>query len=398
MIDLFDNIDNCCGCAACKDACPKDAIKMAENEYGFLYPQIDDKKCINCGMCKKVCAYQKANDGNKPIEAYAVVAKDNEVLIKSASGGAFFAMAEEFINTGGIVYGCVLEGRKVYHCRASNVETLQKMRGSKYVQSDIQDVHKNVKSDLNKGKRVLFSGTPCQVDSLHSYLNNFHCDTTNLITMDIICHGVPSNRLFKDYIRLLEKKFKGDILSVSFRDKVKGRLMILKFTFDDGRIKYINPLNSSYFNQFLKGNIYRDCCYSCKYANEKRAGDITIGDYWDLDKVEKDIAERINVKNGVSAVIINTAKGKDFFDKSKNLIKYESTFENIAKNNSQLVRPTKLSGDREYYLNIYKTKGISAFNKAYFKKNRIIIWKIKLSGLLTESFRNKLKRILRVGR
>lgn len=397
MIDLFENVNNCCGCAACKDACPKDAIKIIENEYGFLYPEIDDNKCINCGICRNVCAYQKSNDNNKPIEAYAAVAKDNEVLIKSASGGAFFAMAEEFINNGGIVYGCVLENKKVYHCRAGNVETLKKMRGSKYVQSDMENVYNNIKSDLNKGEKVLFSGTPCQVDGLKSYLNNFRCDLSNLITIDIICHGVPSNKLFKDYIKLLEKKFKKNIISVSFRDKVKGKLMILRLCFDDGKIRYINPLNSSYFTLFLKGYIYRDCCYSCKYAGEKRAGDITIGDYWDLEKVEREIAEKINVKNGVSAVIINTVKGKDFFDKSKTLIKYESTFENIAKNNSQLVRPTKYSNEREYYLNVYKNKGISSLNKAYFKKNRIIIWKIKLSGLLPEGFRNKLKRILRIG-
>lgn len=397
MIDLFENVNNCCGCAACKDACPKDAIKIIENEYGFLYPAIDSNKCIDCGICKRVCAYQKINDNNKSIEAYAAVAKDNEILMKSASGGAFFSMAEEFINNGGIVYGCVYKEREVYHCMADNVEILKLMRGSKYVQSDMQNVYNNIKSDLNTGKKVLFSGTPCQVDGLKSYLNNFRCDCSNLITIDIICHGVPSNKLFKDYIKLLEKKFKKNIISVGFRDKVKGKLMILRLCFSDGEIKYINPLDSSYFNLFLKGYIYRDCCYSCKYASEKRTGDITIGDYWDLEKVEREIAEKINVKNGVSAVIINTVKGKDFFDKSESLIKYKSSFENIAKNNSQLIRPTKYSNEREYYLNLYKNRGISSLNNAYFKKNRFIIWKIKLSGLLPNGFRNKLKRILHVG-
>lgn len=214
---------DCCGCTACASICGKKAITMAPDSLGFLYPQVDTDLCVDCGLCEKVCNF--SNDYSTPEnfsvpEPYGVRLKDNSEVMKSRSGGAFKAFSDWVLNRNGVVYGAGFkEHFKVAHCRATTPEERDIMRGSKYVQSDLHGVFQSVKSDLVQGKWVLFSGTPCQTSALQSYLPIKL--QSNLLLVDIVCHGVPSPKFWKDYIDYIEQKEGKEIIKVYFRDKEK---------------------------------------------------------------------------------------------------------------------------------------------------------------------------------
>ena len=217
-IKLFKEKNDCCACGACLNICPKQAISMQKDEYGFLYPQIDKGKCIKCGLCLKTCAFQNSELKNIPIKTYAAQS-DNTDLKESASGGIFASIATNVLREGGVVYGAAMEMENdkliVRHIAVENDADLIKLQGSKYVQSSTEKIYQDVKKKLNDNRLVLFSGTPCQVDGLNSYLGKTY---DNLITIDIICHGVPNNQMFQDYIALLEEKYKDKIIKAGYID------------------------------------------------------------------------------------------------------------------------------------------------------------------------------------
>lgn len=226
-ITLFEDKSKCCCCSACYNICPQNAIFIKEDEHGYKYPQIDTSKCVKCGLCKRICPYQRKIESYKnkekqemQKESYAAQIINEEILNKSASGGIFAAIATEILNNDGIVYGCSLEKKEnklePKHIRIDNIENLYKIQGSKYVQSDIKDSLKMVKRDLDEGKIVVFSGTPCQIDGLKAFLKS---DYEKLLTIDIICHGVPNARIFQDYIEFEGNKIEGNIIEFKFRDK-----------------------------------------------------------------------------------------------------------------------------------------------------------------------------------
>ena len=289
-IILFDDKKNCCACGACMNICPKNAIKMQEDEYGFLYPQIDENKCVQCGACQKVCAYQNGQVGNTPIKCYAAVNKDKEELMKSASGGIFAAMATTILKDDGVVFGAALDFENghahPHHIAVREVSQVYRLQGSKYVQSAIENTYVEAKEELDLGKKVLFSGTPCQIAGLYSYLRKGY---ENLYTIDVICHGVPSAKFFDDYIQYMTKKNKAKaVISYSFRDKKKGWGMNnrIGFEYASGKKKnmYIPARLTSYNTFFLDGDIYRENCYQCPYAKRESTVDFTIGDYWGIEK------------------------------------------------------------------------------------------------------------------
>lgn len=372
---IINNKYNCCACSACLNICPKNAIIMEENELGFKYPKIDETKCINCGLCKKACHYKKEKSYLKqPIKSYAAVEKNKNLLLNSASGGVFAEIAQNILKNNGIVYGCSMnlkENNSIKHIRISELEELSKLQGSKYVQSDIANTYKQTKEDLENGKIVLFSGTPCQIDGLYGYL--LGKEYKNLYTIDIICHGTPNQKMFKDFIEFLENKNDVKIIDFKFRAKKKEKSLLSYITYitKNGNkcSKFIPAFNLSYYQLFLDGKTYRDNCYSCPYATSKRIGNITIGDFWGI---KEEHPNEIDSKNGVSCIIVNDERGKKLLKKyNKDLITIDSEFKKIARHNKQLNVPSKLDDERSKLMNIYREEGYKEIDKYYFKKNKL---------------------------
>lgn len=223
MIELFVEKKDCCGCGACMNICPKTAIHMEKDEYGFLYPRIDVGKCVECGACKKVCAFQNEPARRQPQRVYAIASKNNDLVTNSASGGLFATMAMYVLEHGGCVYGAIMQHEEhelhIRHACCETKEDLYRFQGSKYVQSSLGNIFKDIQMKLKNDILVLFSGTPCQVDALKLFLKK---EYSNLLTVDIVCHGVPNEQIFNDYIHYIEKKIGGEIREFKFRDKSLG--------------------------------------------------------------------------------------------------------------------------------------------------------------------------------
>lgn len=379
-IILYEDKANCCGCGACLNICPKNAIEMKEDEYGFLYPQIDIDLCIECGKCKRVCSYQNEEGVlHKPLKVGAAMGVNNEMVKKSASGGVFAAVAQKALEKGGVVYGCAFLNKDgvIYpeHIRIDNVHELHKLQGSKYVQSIIRDTYKKVKSDLKNGKMTVFSGTPCQVAALKGYLGK--TDQSNLFTIDIICHGTPGASFFQAYIKEVEKKIKGTVIDFRFRDKTGGwglKGAIIYLDRNKKTKKKLMPVQlSSYYSLFLNSEIYRENCYSCKYAREYRPGDITIGDYWGFEEEHPELLIEngggFDRTAGISCILVNTDKGMEWLEKLKPEIEFApSSFEKVAKRNSQLKVPSIHTELREKVLNLYSVNGYASVDSWYYKR------------------------------
>lgn len=401
-MNLIENKKKCCGCAVCYNVCPKNAIEMKEDEYGFVYPYIDEDKCINCGLCKKMCGYQsKDKQLYEPKQVYAAQTKDNELIMKSASGGIFGELARNVVSNNGIVYGAAMtyekDGVNVKHIRVDKIEDLVKLQGSKYVQSDICEIYTFIKEDLNNNKIVLFSGTPCQVYALRSYLE--FKEYENLFMIDIICHGVPNNKMFNNYLNVFKKHEEEKVTEFKFRDKTKewGLNATIKINKKGSIIKKrISAFDSSYYQLFLDSKIYRENCYECPYAQKNRIGDMTIGDYWKIEQEHKEYIEDgvLNLKKGISCIIVNNESGQILLNKfGENILKYSSTFEKVAANNLQLVKPSTMKNDRNEIMNIYISKGYKDVDK-YYKKKSFIKRKIKkILYILPMNIRNKVRKL-----
>ena len=317
----------CSGCGACVQKCPKKAITMKENAEGFLYPKINYEKCINCGLCKKTCPslnYRVEENKDYP-KAYAVKNKNIKDVLNSSSGGVFILLAKYVIDKKGVVYGAAYdENNNIKHIAVDSQKDLIKLQGSKYVQSDTTAIYNDVKKNLSDKKLVLFSGTPCQIKGLKNFLGkNFD----NLLTCDLVCHGVPSQKLFKKYLTYLEKKYHKTVKKFDFRNKgKKGWGLTAKVTFDDNSKKYINSDFDPYYSNFLNCNTYRESCYNCKFASTKREADITLADYWGILSIHNNFYD----KKGVSLILINSQTGEETINKLKDNIYIQETDLNYA--------------------------------------------------------------------
>ena len=316
QIKLFNKKEDCCGCSACANICPKSAINMEADELGFLYPRIDETKCIKCGLCKKVCAFNSNYDKNlnlDEIDIYAVWHKNIDELASSQSGAAFIALSDWVLNKNGIVYGAGYTGHfRVVHKRATTKTERDEFKGSKYVQSDLNTVFKQVKTDLENNQYVMFSGTPCQIAGLKSFLKLSKVNSEKLYVIDLICHGVPSPQFWEDYLNYLEYKNNNTLTKVNFRDKKFGWASH-KESFQFSNTTY------TYTYIFYQEIMFRRSCSICHFANLRRTGDVTIGDFWGIGKISTEL-EKAN--KGVSILLINTIKGKELF----NFIKPEINF------------------------------------------------------------------------
>ena len=341
--------EKCTGCSACATVCPNACITMAEDEIGHFIPVIDEEKCTNCGACQKMCPNNKQIERNKPHKAYAAVSADNKDYQTSSSGGAASVFSKYIVENGGAVYGCTgTKGYDICHIRVDNIDELAKLKGSKYVESRMGNTFELIKNDLQDDKTVLFIGTPCQCAGAKSLFSKYD----NFYAVDLICHGVPPQKLLKEH---LSEKLNKEPDEIRFRE---GADFCFKAIKNGKVINQYSNLFDLYYIGFFKSLYYRNSCYNCSYANSERCSDITIGDFWGLGKSE--IAQKH--KNGVSVVLVNTKKGEQLFENCQNEFLYEQRDVDEAVNgNAQLRRPSFKHKNTEKFRRIYPKLG---FKKA----------------------------------
>lgn len=385
--------ERCCGCTVCAEKCPKKAIVFQVSNEGFLYPTIDESKCTNCGMCLKVCPINSPIVNAREAQVgYATWVRDEEVLLRSSSGGLFYPLAELIISQNGYVCGCINDERCLpMHIISNKLDDVLKMQGSKYVESFLGNIFSQVKEKLDSGVQVLFTGTPCQIAGLRKYL----CVSYDgLICVDLICHGVPSRLLFQEYLQWQEKRYGGKVEAYHFRSKNKHdwsltyRMKIVK----GKKMKIVEHMASldPYYYGFLQGMTYRESCYHCPYSCLERIGDITIGDFWGIEKVDP----QLNNSGGVSAVIINTSKGEMLFRQIKDLLAYqEISVLDIQKHNGNLISPTKRPEKRSGIYSRLNEAGFKMIAKQELRHNKCFIEWIK--DCIPNRVRQKIKRIIR---
>lgn len=317
--------ENCTGCYACKNICPEDCITMGSDFEGFRYPTVDIKSCVECGLCEKVCPiiHKKVIENNP--KAYACYNKNEKTRMESSSGGLFTLIAEQIIDNGGIVFGALFDNEfNVIHDYVDIKENLSKLRGSKYVQSKIGDMHKKVKCDLLQGKQVLFTGTPCQIAGLKSYLQK---DYDNLFCIDNICHGVPSPKVWQNYISYQEKYFKSSLSKINFRNKDTGWKDYSVYISFENNDEYKNKFNNDlYMKAFLKDICLRPSCYQCEFKSLHRQSDITLADYWGIQSMIPDMDD----DKGTSLIFVNSERGQVMLEKIKAQILYREVDINKA--------------------------------------------------------------------
>lgn len=340
---------DCCGCAACVNICPHNAISMVENYEGFLYPEIDEAKCVSCGLCQKACpVLSKDNNNFKKPDCYAVMA-DDETRKVSSSGGAFSILADYILDKKGYICGCTFDKSelKAKHIIINLKEDLYKLRGSKYVQSDIGTSYLDVKKLLENGNFVLFSGTPCQVAGLKSFLRK---DYENLLTVDILCHGVPSPKVHRKYLNELLKSRDEKVINVNFRDKVRGWSPILTHTTTTTTTTYSYiQVDDTYMQLFLNNISLRKNCTDCKFCSTQRPGDFTIADFWGIENFDKNL----NDGKGTSLVLVNNIKAKNIYERLSEKFQLSKSvpLKYAILGNRNLYSPHKIHPKREEFFN-----------------------------------------------
>lgn len=371
----------CNGCSACANACPKNCITMVPDELGFLEPQIDEKICVDCGLCEKVCPVFNKNEVETTPKAYAVKNTDENIRMQSSSGGAFTAIAEKIIDDGGIVFGAAFtdDFKAVEHIAVESAEDLYKLRGSKYVQSRIGTSFVDAKKELDKGRKVLFTGTPCQIGGLLSYLQKNY---ENLYTQDIVCHGVPSPSVWKKYIELREEKAGSKINYVSFRCKDTGWAtysMQMKFT--NGVEYCVKNSYDPYMKGFLDNTYLRSSCYDCVFKTVQRKADITLADFWGV----WDTLPQMHDGKGTSLVITNTEKGEDILnDLSNQLEIVEADLSEAVKYNSAAEKSVPHNIQREQFLIDFNAQPFEKVIKKYGSPD----WKKQLKSKIKSILKN----------
>lgn len=388
MIRLNHKSD-CCGCSACASVCGRSAIEMCADEEGFLYPRVDAEKCVHCGLCETVCPvlrYDKLETKEASPRVFAVRHRDPDTWSRSSSGGAFTPLVKFVLDRGGCVFGAAYNERmEVVHCKAETMEETLRFRGSKYVQSNLNGVYKQVRAELRSGRMVLFSGTPCQCEGLRGFLLKPY---PNLVIVDIMCHCVPSPKLFADYVRFVEKKAGEKISKIFMKDKALGwGNQSPRITFRSGKEWFNTPethlWNFIFYSQFAT----RPSCHECRFANYRHPGDITIGDFWGIEKSHPDFFD----ERGISLLFTNTPRGEEVFDAVKGDFSYlESDVRRCVQPN--LIHPVSPNVNRDSFWRGYKRHSFRKVRSLYFwfrLKNRV---KNKIKRCLPARIRQFIKR------
>lgn len=363
-MDLKNIIDEkeCTGCMACKNICPKNAIKIISEKDGFEYPKINENLCINCGYCKKICpVINNMNRENKEPKIYACKNKNEQIRLQSSSGGIFTLIAEWIIKQDGIVFGAKLEKNMIVsHNYIENIEDIVELRGSKYVQSQIGETYKKVKEFLLKNKKVFFSGTPCQIEGLLAYLGK---EYENLYTQDIICHGVPSPKVWKKFLEYKRKKNGQYPIQVNFRNKNISGWSNYNVNYKYSKAEEnINHKEDEYMKLFLKNYDLRKSCYQCKFKKVARNSDITLADFWGINRVNAEF----NDEKGISAIIVHSKKGREIFENIKNNMEFISAnIDDIKKYNPCIYIPADKNELREEFFYDLETNEFEEIIKKY---------------------------------
>lgn len=393
MINIVEKKE-CCGCSACVQACPKHCIELHPDEEGFLYPKFNTSVCIDCGLCERVCPILKSKDSRKPLSVYAAINTDEKIRYESSSGGVFTALAETIIKENGVVFGAKFDKDwNVVHDYTDTIDGLKAFRGSKYVQSTIGRCFEKVKFFLDKGTTVMFSGTPCQISGLIGYLKK---DYPNLITIDIACYGVPSPRVWKDYLDEIRQPDNNtcnivycqntnntlSIEKISFRDKQTGWKrynFVVKFAPNEtineatSSCYTANELrsdasNNLYMMGFLNNFYLRPSCYDCHFRCGKSGSDIKLADFWGIQNVKPEIDD----DKGISLILVNSSKGQKLISKTEIKL-YDSNYEDAYNGNHALEQNPSYHKVRDFFWKEYERSGIKAILLAYNKNKPSII-------------------------
>lgn len=349
---------HCFGCTACEAVCQRGAITMTPDEEGFLYPEISDARCVSCGRCQAVCPGVARTIPEGGLSAYAARNNDEAVREQSTSGGVFTALSDAMLARGGVIYGVVQdESLVVRHIRASGEAARDRMRGSKYVQSRMDDAIRRVKADLDAGIPVFFTGTPCQTDGLRRALG----DPEGLLTCNFICHGVPSPRLFFDHVRHLEAVCREKIVAYRHRGKIHGWHEHNEcVTFENGRREYQTKRSQNHKDLFCGHYIIRKSCETCPYAGHPGAADLTIGDFWGIER----FLPKLDDNRGVSAVIVNTARGAALLEEAQEALSLHAVaVADILRGNHN--KPTEANPRRAEFWADYAAHGYDYCRKRY---------------------------------
>lgn len=353
MIKIEDK-KNCSGCGACANVCSTNAIKMSSDSCGFAYPEVDESLCVKCGKCVATCPILTPAKAGEPRRVIGAKNKDESVRSTSSSGGTFYELAKGVISRGGIVYGCALDSELVArHVGVETLDDLAKLKSSKYVQSDVAKTYKEAKKHLKDGREVLYSGTPCQIAGLKNYLGR---EYDKLLLVDVLCHGVPSPGVFRDYLDYLADKFGSKPVSVNFRNKEKSwKRLYFEVKFENGKRYFTFCGYDRYMSMFLNNISLRPSCYDCRFTSVNRQGDITLGDFWGIGKK---YPERDDDK-GISLIILNTPKGeKAYSEVSDSLSSFDSEIDIAAAGQSTLTAPTKKNPKHDTFYALYAEKGV----------------------------------------
>lgn len=390
MMDQICKRELCTGCGMCTLVCPKQCIILQQNSEGFLYPEIHVEQCIDCKKCKRMCPANHAIDTVPYKKVYAAWSKNSKTKQNSSSGGIFFELAQYVLKQSGFVCGAVLDmpQLELYHLVSDQIKDIERMRGSKYFQSNSVNAYKTIKEKLLAGCLVLYSGTGCQVAGLLQYLDGV--DLTNLITIDVLCHGVTSRKVVQKYLQTFPKN--DMLVDLIFRNKDLGYGGVcIKRTYADGTCEYGKSREDLFMLAFNHNLCLRNSCYHCAYAGPERIADITIADFWGLGEI-KPFPEKQN--GGTSLLLTNTQKGEHIVEQIKNcLYLYERTYQEARRKNRCLVKPSKYNKNRVHFFSLLDQENFESLVRRFVPQNTTLIKLKSFSQILMLKLRRKFARL-----
>lgn len=362
---MISNTDKnkCSGCSACYAICPKNCISMVADEEGFLYPEVDKTECLNCGRCDKVCPAEQSAIVNAVVPtAWGANVNDKELRLASSSGGVFSLLARTVLDEGGTVCGVAMSDDCIYahHVFAHNEAELAKLRGSKYLQSNVEDTFRQVKTELERNKKVLYSGTPCQISGLKAFLGK---EYKNLLCVGIFCHGVPSPKLWAEYVEYCSDKLEAPVAAVQFRDKSNGwENFGLRMETIKGTVQNKTAQKDPYMRMFLRNYSLRPSCYRCEAKSNVCNADLMIGDFWGVQSIAKELYDNV----GTSVVLAYGEKGKVAIEKIKDEVKLcEMTYEDAIMHNSAFARSVAMPKARKTFFEDMNKLDFAALENKY---------------------------------